>query len=128
MLDDNNSSFDAIGSASMLLKWFVSKASKYYGPTFTSYNVHNLIHLSDDVIKFGMTLLDMSAFSFEDYFQSLKRLVRGKEMPLVQIIKRLNEIGNLDNKLLKKNTQKWLLVAKIASFFKKLVCWHRLSK
>ena len=52
VLDDNNSSSDAIGYASMLLKWFVSKASAYYGPTFTSYNVHNLIHLSDDVIKF----------------------------------------------------------------------------
>ena len=49
-----------------------------------------------------MTLLDMSAFSYEDYLQSLKQLVCGKKVPLVQMVKRLNEIGNLDNKLLKK--------------------------
>ncbi|XP_012562248.1 uncharacterized protein LOC105847311 [Hydra vulgaris] len=102
VLDDNNSSSNAIGYASMLLNWFVSKSVDYYGPTFTTYNVYNLIHLSEGVIKFQMTLLDMSLFSFENYLQRLKRLFRGKNMPLAQIVKRLGEIDCLDIKFLRK--------------------------
>ena len=61
----------------------------------------------------------MSAFSFEDYLQSLKRLVCGKKMPLVQIVKCLNEIGNLDNKLLKKKHTKVVPDGKDSFFFLK---------
>ena len=55
-----------------LLSWFVKNAARFYGPYFTVYNVHNLIHLHDDVNYHKMSLFDMSAFAFENYMQTLK--------------------------------------------------------
>ena len=40
----------SINYAKKLLQYFVVKAKDLYGPTFTSYNVHSLIHLPDDVV------------------------------------------------------------------------------
>ena len=46
-----------------LLSWFVKNAARFYGPYFTVYSVHNLIHLHDDVNYHKMSLFDMSAFA-----------------------------------------------------------------
>ena len=54
------------------------------------YNVHNLVHLPDDVRKFG-PLDSFSAFAFENFLRSLKRLVRSGRLPLQQIVHRLIE-------------------------------------
>ena len=55
-----------------LLSWFVKNAARFFGSYFTVYNVHNLIHLHDDVNYHKMSLFDMSAFAFENYMQTLK--------------------------------------------------------
>lgn len=75
--------------ANELLIDFVKKYGHLYGPDFVTYNVHNLLHLSKDVLKFG-NLDKFSAFKFENYMYQLKNkicLASGK--PLQQIAKRL---------------------------------------
>lgn len=55
-----------------------------------SYNVHSLIHLADDVDKFG-ALDSFSAFKFENYLQKVKKMVKSSALPLPQIIRRVYE-------------------------------------
>ena len=43
------------------------------GKNFLVYNVHNLIHLHQDVEYFGETLDAYSCFPFENHLQVLKR-------------------------------------------------------
>ena len=74
-----------------LLQYFVGNSEEVYGPTFKVYNVHSLLHLVDDVDNFGRPLDDMSAFPFENYLGWLKKLVKGRNKPVVQICKRLDE-------------------------------------
>lgn len=53
-------------------------------------NVHNLIHLCDDVRNLG-SLDSFSAYPFENYLQIIKNLIRKSAKPLQQIVKRLSE-------------------------------------
>ena len=78
--------------AKQLLRHFVKESEKLYGGHFISYNVHGLIHLADDVLRYG-PLDSFSCFPFENYLQSLKRLVRRSLNPLVQIVKRTIELA-----------------------------------
>lgn len=77
--------------ASELLKYFVAKASELYGEEFIVYNVHSLLHMTEDVAVHG-SLDRFSAFPFENYLQRLKRCVRSGKNPIVQIAKRLSEL------------------------------------
>lgn len=52
--------------ASELLNEFVVQFTDLYGIENTSYNVHSLLHLSEDVKAFGH-LDAYSAFKFENY-------------------------------------------------------------
>ena len=54
------------------------------------YNIHNLVHVVDDVEKYGH-LDKFSAFRFESYLGFLKRIVRNPANPLPQLIRRLAE-------------------------------------
>lgn len=79
--------------AKQLLTFFVTKSRTLYGDDFLIYNTHNLLHLSDDVLKFGQ--LDLfSAFSFESYLNSIKKKLRKGEKPLQQLHHRLEERAN----------------------------------
>lgn len=55
-----------------------------------SQNVHNLLHLCADVRKFG-SLDSFSAFRFENYMMTIKRMIRKREKPLQQIARRYSE-------------------------------------
>lgn len=79
-----------ISCARLLLDNFVKSFELMYGRHLLSHNVHGLIHLCDDYIKFG-PLDNISAFPFENYMGSLKRMLRKPDKPLQQIIKRYNE-------------------------------------
>ena len=81
-----------LGYAQELLAYFVSNAKKQYGDTFTVYNVHNLLHLHEDVAHFDCSLNDISAFPFENHMQTLKRFVRNSINPISQVIKRQTEL------------------------------------
>lgn len=67
------------------------------------HTVHNLLHLCSDVKIYG-PLDKFSAFRFENYMMSIKRLLRKNEKPLQQLIKRYAEKENIDFLLSKKES------------------------
>lgn len=69
---------------------FVQHFGKLYGDMYLSYNVHNLVHLAQDVKVHG-NLDSFSAFKFENFMQQLKKLVRKPKSPCCQVVKRLEE-------------------------------------
>ncbi|XP_026481608.1 uncharacterized protein LOC113388447 [Ctenocephalides felis] len=73
-----------------LLTYFVNGFKLLYGEHLVSHNVHSLIHLTDDVRRFG-SLESFSAFKFENYMQTLKKYIRKPERPLQQIARRYHE-------------------------------------
>lgn len=76
--------------ADQLLHAFVNDVGGLYGEDQYVYNIHGLIHLAEDVSRFGV--LDMySAFPFESYLGKLKKLVRKPNFPLQQVVRRLSE-------------------------------------
>lgn len=83
-----------INYAEALLNNFVVSFEILYGKEYISHNVHNLLHLCSDVRIFG-PLDNFSAFRFENFMTSVKRLLRKKEKPLQQLIRRYNEIENV---------------------------------
>ncbi|KAK4877587.1 hypothetical protein RN001_010093 [Aquatica leii] len=82
--------------ANSLLIYFVEKFSILYGKKEISYNIHNLIHLTNDVNHFGI-VDSFSAFSFENYMQRIKKLIRKSEKPLQQILNRTYELDYKKN-------------------------------
>lgn len=76
-----------------LLKLFIEEFTNIYSAVYVSYNVHNLIHLPLDCITWG-SLESFSAFPFENYLGSIKRLLRKCHKPLQQIVKRIQELSN----------------------------------
>ncbi|KAJ8914057.1 hypothetical protein NQ315_017578 [Exocentrus adspersus] len=79
----------------VVLKTVLNTFAELYGKEYISHNIHNLLHIIDDVRNFGP--LDMfSAFPFENYMQSLKKLIRKSDKPLQQIIRRKAEIDYVD--------------------------------
>ena len=76
--------------AHKLLVYFVSKSAELYGNDFLVYNVHSLLHLTQDAVTFGC-LESCSAFPFENYMQQLKKMVRSTKNPIAQIARRLTE-------------------------------------
>jgi len=80
-----------------ILKHFVQSTEILYGKHFITHNFHNNIHIADDADYFADKLVNfsldtISAFPFENYMQSIKRRVRGRNRPLEQIGRRLGEI------------------------------------
>ncbi|KAB0790335.1 hypothetical protein PPYR_15329 [Photinus pyralis] len=77
-------------TAKELLYSFVKQSKKLYGADFISHNVHCLLHLVDDTNRFG-PLDNFSAFPFENYMKTLKRMVRKTHQPLQQVVRRSQE-------------------------------------
>lgn len=73
-----------------LLKYFVKNFQTLYGVQFMSHNVHNLLHLCDEVRKFG-SLGNFSAFPFENFMIQIKKVLRKFEKPLQQLARRYGE-------------------------------------
>lgn len=84
---------ELIDYAEALLKNFVLSFEILYGKQYISHNVHNLLHLCSDVRMFG-PLDNFSAFRFENYMMTIKRLLRKNEKPLQQLCKRYCENEN----------------------------------
>ena len=77
LLEDNrNIHRNFLNYARDLLRYFVSKCRDLYSSTFTVYNVHNLVHIWQDVDNFNVFLDKISSFPFENYLQVLKKFVR----------------------------------------------------
>ncbi|XP_029676934.1 uncharacterized protein LOC115243823 [Formica exsecta] len=73
-----------------LLVYFVETSKILYGKDFIISNVHNLIHISDDVIKFGH-LDSFSSFTFENFLYEIKKQLKKGEKPLEQLHNRIVE-------------------------------------
>lgn len=76
--------------AKQLLIQFVHTFKTLYGACYISYNIHNLLHLSSDVNRLG-NLDNFSAFPFETYMYTLKRLIKKGNKQLEQVLNRITE-------------------------------------
>jgi hypothetical protein len=85
-----------------LLAYFVHQSKRVYSDIFVSYNVHNLLHIADDMEKFNCSLNEISAFPFENHLRSIKRLVRNAKNPISQVTKRMSEFDNFESRQVKK--------------------------
>ena len=78
-----------------LLLYFIKEGKNIYGEEFLVYNVHSLLHLKSCIQHYA-SLDQCSAFVFENFMQVLKRYVRSGKQPLVQVVKRLLELQNVE--------------------------------
>lgn len=77
-------------NARNILREFVKQVSILYSSEFLVYNVHSLIHIADDADLYG-SLDCISAFKYENYMQTLKKMVRSKNYELSQVVRRVAE-------------------------------------
>lgn len=77
--------------AERLLFHFVEKFNILYGNENMTYNVHNLLHIVEDVKKFGC-VDHISCFKYENFLQNLKKLVRKGDKALPQVVQRITEM------------------------------------
>lgn len=103
LLDSNQTKRnDYLQYARELLQYFVEHSPAIYGDTFSTYNVHSLQHLPDDVQHFGTSLNEISAFQYENYLFKLKKYVRKSQNPIAQIAKRMKETETFPSKQMPK--------------------------
>ncbi|XP_049293406.1 uncharacterized protein LOC125769048 [Anopheles funestus] len=76
--------------AHSLLQLFVQQYKTIYGPEYISSNVHNLVHIHEEVKQFGH-LNTFSSYPFENKLQHIKRLLRSGSKSLEQAINRISE-------------------------------------
>lgn len=76
--------------AKMLFKSFIERFGEIYSEQHKTYSIHSVIHVTDDVERFGV-LDKYSAFPGESNLGFLKKLVRGGHLPLQQVVKRIGE-------------------------------------
>lgn len=77
---------------------FVRQFQKLYGAECMTHNVHCLLHLANDVRRYG-SLDCFSAFRFENYIGKIKTLLRKGEKPLQQLSRRFGELKHLESKI-----------------------------
>lgn len=90
--------------AESCFKKFVRDFKYIYGISNASYNVHNLLHLVDEVRKFG-PLDNYSTFPYENMIGFLKKLPSSGYLPLQQGVKRYMETLPLNIKKFKERME-----------------------
>lgn len=83
---------------------FVKDYKDFYGIEYITSNVHNLCHVVDEVERFG-PLSTLSAYPFENYLHSLKKLLHTGPLPLNQIANRLTELSKEASKSIRNACQ-----------------------
>ena len=72
---------------------FINNYKNLYGIDYLTSNVHNLCHIVDEVSKLGC-LSTLSAYPFENYLHSIKKMLHAGPLPLNRIANRLTELIN----------------------------------
>lgn len=85
-----------------LITDFLEGVKVMYGSQLFCSNLHNLVHLVDDVERFG-PLDSFDAYPFESRLYTLKKLIRGGNLPLSQVSKRITEMQSNSNNSNTKN-------------------------
>ncbi|EFN76485.1 hypothetical protein EAI_05511, partial [Harpegnathos saltator] len=86
--------------AELALEKFVLRNNTLYGSNFISYNVHGLLHLTNDVKRLG-NLESFSAFPYENNISIFRKYCRKPGQPLQQLFNRMTELrlhGRGDNR------------------------------
>ena len=78
----------------MYLHKFFKASAMLYGRQSLIMNMHNTLHVADDVINMDCSLSKISTFCFESYLGYLRNLVRTPNKPMTQICRRLKEREN----------------------------------
>lgn len=76
--------------AQQLLEEFLMLYPEVYGRQYVSYNVHNLLHLAQDVLMYG-ALPSFSGYKFENFLQKIKNCIKSPTNILAQINNRYFE-------------------------------------
>lgn len=79
-----------IDFAEKLLKSFVEDMKMIYGESSLVYNVHNLIHIANDVRLYGH-ISNFSCYVFENYLGQVKEMPSSQTNQLSQLCRRLSE-------------------------------------
>ena len=82
--------------AEILLQEFVEEFQELYSARNVSFNVHSLLHVVDEVRKFG-PLDSFSAFPFENFIGKVKKMVKSGNKPLEQISNRIYEKKSINS-------------------------------
>lgn len=90
ILSTHNVSEEYIDYAKSLIHNFVALFPRIYGRCCMSHNVYIILHLADDVKRFG-SLNNFSAFPFESYMQPIKNKIKSGMKPLQQLVRRYAE-------------------------------------
>jgi hypothetical protein len=85
-----------------LLQYFAQNSAEIYGRKCVTYNVHSLLHLTEVAEDYDC-LERCSAYQFDNYLQTLKRLVRSPQNPIAQVARRLMEISAISKLQPEKN-------------------------
>lgn len=77
--------------AKVYLSNFVMLTKQYYNTQSLVMNIHNLVHLADDVKNMKCSLSNYTAFPFENLLGKMKKILRSGNRPLAQLCRRLHE-------------------------------------
>lgn len=94
VLCDPSLCFSMNDFANTLLVSFVEQYKEMYGLQGLTFNIHNLIHLANEVKNLG-PLDSFSCFPFENYLKNLKYKIKTAPKPLHQLVNRLHEENSL---------------------------------
>ncbi|XP_051154440.1 uncharacterized protein LOC127277382 [Leptopilina boulardi] len=78
--------------ARLYLNRFVSLMIKLYGKSTISINVHNLLHIADDVKNMNCHLSLINSYAFESLLGKMKKTLRSGNKPIQQLCNRMHEM------------------------------------
>lgn len=82
--------------AKAMLDHFIELFREIYGEAYITSNVHNLVHLVEEVIRYG-ELQSFSAYPFESMLGTIKKMLRNGNSPLAQVARRIIEMTRLES-------------------------------
>ena len=77
-----------------LLRTFARNCRLIFGETFLVYNLHAILHLSEDAKRFG-PLTGVSSFPFESFNASFRKFIRARKHPVQEYMNRFYEKCNV---------------------------------